>query len=156
MTRAYDNTRLYIEASGWTHVDQSLCDVMDIHYYEQDPKIFADTLSKIARGETIQTYGHVTGAHPVFVSEFGGIRWASSENSGWGYGVAPEGEKEFLDRLKGLTDALLDSEEITAFCYTQLTDVEQEVNGLYTYDRVPKFNPATIHAIISRKAPIED
>ena len=58
--------------------------------------------------------------------------------------------------LKGLTDALLDSKEITAFCYTQLTDVEQEVNGLYTYDRVPKFNPATIHAIISRKAPIED
>ena len=130
--------------------------VLDDHHRAIPLLLGADTLAKIARGEKIQTYGHVTGSHPVFVSEYGGIRWASSENSGWGYGVAPEGEKEFLDRLKGLTDALLDSEEITAFCYTQLTDVEQEVNGLYTYDRVPKFNPATIHAIIGRKAPIED
>ena len=42
-----------------------------------------------------------------------------------------------------------------AFCYTQLTDVEQEVNGLYTYDRRPKFDPEVIKAITSMPAAIE-
>ena len=41
-------------------------------------------------------------------------------------------------------------------CYTQLTNVEQEQNGLYTYDRQPKFDPAIFKAILSRKAAIED
>ncbi len=43
-----------------------------------------------------------------------------------------------------------------ALCYTQLTDVEQEQNGLYTYTREPQFDPAVISAILSRKAAIED
>ncbi len=41
------------------------------------------------------------------------------------------------------------------FCYTQLTDVEQEVNGLLTYHRKPKFDLAAIHAINSQQAAIE-
>ena len=41
------------------------------------------------------------------------------------------------------------------FCYTQLTDVEQEVNGLYTYERVPKFDPEIISAINRQKAACE-
>jgi hypothetical protein len=43
-----------------------------------------------------------------------------------------------------------------ALCYTQLTDVEQEMNGLYTYDRKPKFDPAIMHAILTQKAAIEE
>ena len=76
--------------------------------------------------------------------------------SGWGYGNAPKTEEEFLTRLKGLTDVLLDNECMLGYCYTQLTDVEQEQNGLYTYDRRPKFPPEVIHPIFSRKAAIED
>lgn len=53
-------------------------------------------------------------------------------------------------------DALLDNTAISGFCYTQLTDVEQEVNGLYTYDRRPKFPAEVIRAINMRKAAIED
>lgn len=60
-----------------------------------------------------------------------------------------------MTRLKGLTDALLDNERMFGLCYTQLTDVEQEQNGLYTYDRKPKFEPEVIHKIFSRKAAIE-
>ena len=59
-------------------------------------------------------------------------------------------------RLKGLTDVLLDNAAISAYCYTQLTDIEQEQNGLYTYDRTPKFPPEKIHPILSRKAAIEE
>ena len=54
-----------------------------------------------------------------------------------------------------MTDALLDNPSISGFCYTQLTDVEQEKNGLYTYAREPQFDVAKLHAIISRRAAIE-
>ena len=91
------------------------------------------------------------------MSEYGGIGWNSTAyENGWGYGNNPKTEEEFIARYKGLTDALLDSPYICALCYTQLTDVEQEINGLYTYDRKPKFDPAIIHAITSRKAAIEE
>lgn len=75
---------------------------------------------------------------------------------GGGYGNAPSSKEEFLERLKGLTDALLDNKYMFGCCYTQLTDVELEQNGLYTYEREAKFEPAIIHKIISRKAAIED
>ena len=63
---------------------------------------------------------------------------------------------EFIARYDGLTSALLNHPDHCAFCYTQLTDVEQEQNGLYTYDRKPKFDPAVIRAINAKKAAIEE
>ena len=54
-----------------------------------------------------------------------------------------------------MTDALLDNGNIFGFCYTQLYDVEQEVNGLYTYERKPKFESDDLYKIFSRKAKIE-
>ena len=92
----------------------------------------------------------------TFVSEYGGIRWAPAEEAGWGYGQAPMSEDEFIARFKGLTETLLFHPHMGALCYTQLTDVEQEVNGLYTYDRKPKFDPAVIRAVLTQKAAIEE
>ena len=74
----------------------------------------------------------------------------------YGYGEGPKTEEEFIERYRGLTNALLDNPDHFAFCYTQLTDVEQEQNGLYTYDRKPKFDPAIIRAINARKAAMEE
>ena len=74
----------------------------------------------------------------------------------WGYGDSPKTEKEFLDRYRGLVDALLDHPRMFGFCYTQLYDVEQEMNGLYTYSRKPKFDMEVIRAINSRKAAAEE
>ena len=104
-----------------------------------------------------QTY---TGG-PAFVSEYGGIRWAAGENdaskrASWGYGKDVDGAEDFVNRYKGLTDALLDNSCMFGLCYTQLTDVEQEQNGLYTYDRKPKFPPEIMRPIMARKAAIED
>ena len=73
----------------------------------------------------------------------------------WGYGNSPQTEEEYLDRYKRLTDVLLDNPRMFGFCYTQLYDVEQEVNGLYTYDRIAKFDMEIIRKINSRKAAIE-
>ena len=65
-------------------------------------------------------------------------------------------EQEFMERLNGLMAALQQAEGVWGFCYTQLTDVEQEVNGLYTYDRHPKFPPEVIRAINTQKAAVEE
>lgn len=160
VTRQYDRTRLYIDASGWTHIP-GLTDIMDIHDYEQDPAAFAERLAPLAGDGTYNVHrffghGHELEARPTFVSEYGGIRWAPSDAAGWGYGQAPLSEQEFLDRFKGLTEVLLFHPRMGALCYTQLTDVEQELNGLYTYDRKPKFDPAFMHAVLTQKAAIEE
>jgi hypothetical protein len=59
---------------------------------------------------------------------------------------------EYVERFAGLVDALLDNPEIAGFCYTQLTDTEQERNGLLTADRAPKLDPERIRAIVGRPA----
>ena len=98
----------------------------------------------------------------TFLSEYGGIRWIddprreNDRTKSWGYGNAPQTEEEFKYRFKGLTDALLDNDKMFGLCYTQLTDVEQEQNGIYTYDRREKFESKFFYDIMSRKAAIED
>ena len=97
----------------------------------------------------------------TFVSEYGGIRWApgdkdESRRGSWGYGKDVEGLEDFKRRFQGLTDALLDNNRMFGFCYTQLTDVEQEQNGLYTYHRQAKFDLDWLRSVVSRKAAIED
>ena len=86
------------------------------------------------------------------------IKWApgSTDEKAWGYGNGPRTEEEYISRYKGLTDALLDNPRMFGFCYTQLTDVEQEQNGIYYYDRTPKIDVNIFKEINSRKAAIED
>jgi len=152
MTRAYDPTRPLVDASGWYHTGDG--DIVDAHCYEQDPAKFAEMIAAMGRGEGVGFHVNVPTV-ATFMSEFGGTWWSKNTN-GWGYGASPLSEEEFLARFKGLMDALLDAPNMCAFCYTQLTDVEQEQNGLYTYDRQPKFPPEVIKPIVSRKAAIED
>ncbi len=156
MTRATDPTRLYIDASGWRHVD-GVSDIIDLHCYEQDPDKFAAYLAPTAHGQAIEMRHNGPDYRncPTFVSEYGGIRWASAEDKGWGYGRAPEDEAEFLDRYARLAKVILDNPRMGGLCYTQLTDVEQEVNGLYTYGRVLKFDAATLRAAMTAPAACE-
>ena len=153
-TRAFDASRPFIDASGWTHVD-GVSDLIDLHDYEQNPEIFGETLKKIAAGEAVKSPDGSTLTGITFVSEYGGIWWSDKED-GWGYGNRPTSEAEFLARFKGLTEAILACPVICALCYTQLTDVEQEQNGLYTYERRAKFDPEVISAILRQKAAIEE
>ena len=153
LTRAFDHSRPYLDASGWTHVE-GVSDLIDLHDYEQDPRVFAATLAKIAAGEEVKSPDGSLLRGITFVSEYGGIWW-SDKTDGWGYGVRPQSAEEALARFKGLTEAILGCPAICALCYTQLTDVEQEQNGLYTYERRAKFDPAVISAILRQKAAIE-
>ena len=156
-TKAADPTRPCIDTSGNYHV---VTDVYDVHDYEQDPAKFAEHFADYNEFGTMSNgigkRQHYSGKEPFFVSEYGGIRW-SDDVSGWGYGNAPKTEEEFKARFKSLTDVLLDDDRIFALCYTQLYDVEQEQNGLYTYDRRPKFeNMRDLYDAMARKAAIED
>lgn len=160
MTKQYDTTRPCIDTSGNFHV---LTDIYDLHDYEQDADVFAKRYRDFAQGGKLpDNHGDrqepVDGI-PVFLSEYGGIKWEADRREredAWGYGNGPESEEEYLERYRGLTDVLLDNPRMFGFCYTQLYDVEQEVNGLYTYDRTPKFDMEIIRKINSRKAAIEN
>ena len=152
-TKAADPTRPCIDTSGGLHTET---DIYDLHDYEQDPAIFRGHYPHDAMPhEPFRGRQAYDGVKPFFISEYGGIRW-TEDASGWGYGVAPVTAEEFIARYDGLTQALLDHPDHMGFCYTQLTDVEQEQNGLYTYDRKPKFDPAVIAAINRRPAAIEN
>ena len=108
--------------------------------------------------KTASRHKYVYHGEPIFVSEYGGIKWDinSGLTNAWGYGNAPQTVEEFIARYKGLTDTLLDTPTLLGFCYTQLYDVEQETNGLYTYDREPKFDMKIFKEINTRHAKIED
>ncbi len=159
-TKALDKTRPVIDTSGHYHVKT---DIFDVHDYEQDPNKFKTFFDEIDKGlvkdhlyrneksRNRQTYR----GEAVFVSEYGGILWAEGSD-GWGYGNGPESREEFIERYKGLTEALLDNKYIMGFCYTQLYDVEQEQNGLMTYDRKFKFDSEIIRKINTKKAAIEN
>jgi hypothetical protein len=71
---------------------------------------------------------------------------------GWGY-TAVTSADEHLEHYEALIAALVSCEPVQGFCYTQLTDVEQEVNGLLTYDRTPKADLTRIREISSRSTP---
>ena len=79
---------------------------------------------------------------PIMITEYGGVKVEEQGAEGWGYGEAAKSYSEMLDRMAALTNAILGEDEICGYCYTQLTDVEQEVNGLLTYDRKPKVDPS--------------
>ena len=162
MTRAIDDTRLYIDTSGWRHVS-GVADILDVHDYNQDPESFAKTYEPLKRGEQVPIHYPAKWnikefGYPTFISEYGGIGWDLDDTNGasWGYGNTPTSPEEFIARFKGLTEAILFHPKMGALCYTQLTDVEQEQNGMYSYDRRPKFDPAIFHAILTQKAAIEE
>lgn len=151
ITKAIDPTRPINDASGDKHI---LTDIWGVHNYQQDPKILADALigregeepyRNIRDDKSLAVYE----GQPYIVSEFGGIGWMKPEENGtsWGYGSVPEAMEDFYKRLEGLVQAMGSSNIVVGFCYTQLTDVEQEKNGIYYYDRTPKFDMNRIKAI---------
>lgn len=156
ITKQFDPSRPVFDTSGSMHT--SVTDVYDVHDYTQDPEKFT---ALFAKGIRPHMYGSINGVYrgqPYMVTEFGGIRWEidGDGSNAWGYGQAPTTEQEFLARFDTMVSTLLQNPDCTGFCYTQLYDVEQEKNGLYTYDRVPKFDPERIRATVAARAAVEE
>lgn len=167
-TKAADPTRPVLDASGYSHrVPET--DIWDSHNYEQDPVEFGRQMAGLAEGTP---YGNTSEGKPIsqeyngqpyFCSEFGGIWWnpEAAQASGkdntqsWGYGQRVKDEADFYDRFTGLIDVLLDNPLMFGYCYTQLTDVFQEENGIYRFDRSNKLDVPRIQAIQTRTAAYE-
>ena len=161
VTKAYDHTRPVIDTSGYVHVET---DLYDVHDYDQNPETFAERYRPLAEeGEARRNNPEHDAPYlgqPYWVSEYGGIWWnpGQEDENGWGYGGVdgrPRSEEDFFQRYRKLTETLLNHPRMCAFCYTQLYDIEQEVNGLYYYNRTAKFDPEKLKAINSQKAAIE-
>ncbi len=152
VTKEMDHTRPVIDSSGGVHF---MTDMYDVHDYEQDPARLKDCFDKMLEDPDFvpnpihqeQLKRNVYAGQPIWVSEYGGTFWNPDEPGGWGYGNAPESEVAFLARYEGLTSVLMQNPRICGFCYTQLTDIEQEQNGLYKYDRSRKFSNEIYDAI---------
>jgi len=160
LTRALDPTRPVHDASGWTHVQT---DIYSVHDYQQDPAEFRATYAAGPRdtGEARKRFGGEDGAayagQPFVVDEYGGTWWENgAEGDGsWGYGERPKSAEEALSRIVALTEVLLQNPAVAGFCYTQLTDIEQERNGLYTDARRLKFDAERLRAAFAGPAAIE-
>lgn len=151
LTRSLDPTRPVNDASGYAH---ARTDLWTVHTYEQSPENLKQLLA-LKDGQPWRNFPDREIAYegqPYIVDEFGGIKWIPedrrpfAENS-WGYGEGPRTLEEFYSRLKGMVDTLFGYPHIAGYCYTQLTDVEQEQNGIYNYDRSVKFDMGKIAKI---------
>lgn len=166
-TKAIDKTRPVIDNSGGYHSPNT--DFYDVHDYEQNVDKFKERYQEHLKGNyytpfaDIQT--HYDGKLPYFNSEFGGIKWhkrnalENDMQASWGYGDSPKTEEEYVERFCGLCEVMLSNPSFAGFCYTQLTDVEQEQNGIYYYDRSPKFKKELyerMKASCSKKSIIEN
>ena len=152
MTWALDRTRPTIDTSGWVHgLPES--QLLDAHDYDGDGGTFykrwTDRLGNAALPARYLSEAPKWRTDiPFFISEFGGIGY--DVQGGWGYGGTPKSEAEYFTRLNATVKALTDNPNLFGFCYTQLTDVEQEHNGVYYYDRKPKFDLAKFKAAFTQ------
>ena len=152
MTKSIDTMRPVISNDGWYHAKS---DILTLHHYEQNSSWLAhlyDTKEKLTDGYCGNSQllpfaaGFKYEGQPIIFTEFGGTHYASDE--GWGYGASVHTHEEFLERFSSLIKAVEDM-DISGYCYTQLTDVEQETNGLLTVDRAPKVPIEKIAEIIN-------
>jgi len=160
LTKAIDPTRPVNGSSGDFHAKT---DLWTIHCYDRAPKLGAIDRPEgevfcpdwLKKGKNLDRlpYWRYDG-QPYLIDEFGGLGWIPPErraaDNTWGYGNAIKTEEEFFSILKAEVDQILGVKRICGYCYTQLTDVEQEQNGVYYYDRTPKFDVKKFKDIFGR------
>ena len=158
LTKAVDPYRPVIVNDGWEH---TVSDIITLHDYEEEGKTFLERYTKL-KEEILDTevyhsstksafangYGYQ--GQPVIISEFGGIAFDGT-GEGWGYGNKVEDEDAFLRRFDEITTAVKEVPYACGYCYTQVTDVQQEINGLMDMRRNFKVDPEKIREINERK-----
>ncbi|WP_203433612.1 glycoside hydrolase family 2 protein [Jiangella asiatica] len=167
LTKALDPTRLVISNDGWEH---TISDIWSVHDYTPSGASIRGryhtreavhrTLYEAGPGRRkVMLLDDERAGQPVMITEFGGLSYAHELDGKWAGYATVDSSDELRDGVKELIDAITDSPEISGFCYTQLTDTQQERNGLLTEDREPKLPMDVLRAIISRPSraiPAED
>lgn len=152
LTKAIDSMRPVIVNDGWEH---TISDIITLHDYEEFEDKFIKRYTnkeKIVNNEIAfnntkhaMAQGCKYDGQPIIISEYGGIAFDSEK--GWGYGNQVKNEAEFFYRYESITKGIKNTDYITGFCYTQLTDVQQEINGLLNENRAPKIDIQKIRLI---------
>ncbi len=157
ITHTIDNTRLVIDNEGWQHTEDT--DLFAIHNYEKSGEALYQQYKNVTpQSTTIPNAhreallpGYKYNGSPLYLSEIGGIAFIPADTNvpgeSWGYSGVEKTQEAALSRLTQLYQGLAKLNNLAGICYTQLTDVEQEVNGLATYDRKPKFPAERVKAL---------
>jgi hypothetical protein len=160
LTKALDPDRLVIGNDGW---EQPVTDIVTVHDYTSRGAVLRQRYGDWAKLEHTLTRtqpayrvvllpGAAREGKPVLISEFGGISLDLDNRQGWqGYGAVRNAD-QLVQGYTDLVTALLDSPAVVGFCWTQLTDTQQERNGLLTADRQPKAAFERIRAVTTRVA----
>lgn len=158
LTKSIDDMRPVVVNDGWEH---TVSDIITLHDYEEDGDAFferyGEHLDEIMSGERYFNFiktafadGYEYKGQPIIISEYGGIAFSSGVEGEWGYGNMVTSEEVFLKRYDKITTAIKNLPYAAGFCYTQVSDVQQEINGLMTADRKFKIEPEKIREINCR------
>lgn len=151
LTKALDPMRPVVSNDGWEH---TVSDLVTVHDYREtgaellalhgdgDARVLSGELSYSWYGQKLFANGYAYQNQPMLLSEYGGIAFRTAD--GWGYGDPAEDEQAFLTRFLSQNEAIAAMPQYSGFCYTQLTDVEQEKNGLLRADRSEKLSEAGV------------
>lgn len=176
LTKQLDPSRPINGVSGGIHIKT---DIWTEHHYEQNPERLREIIyndgKMFVRGPEVQarlrgnvgfnrpvlndpyTFPTYQGDIPYILDEFGGIKCMEAnpaKDGAWGYGDAAQTKEDFYKRLEGQVRVLIEmSDKVWGYCYTQLTDVEQEQNGIYYYDRGTKYDMERVKAIFQMALP---
>ncbi len=158
LTKSLDKNRPVIVNDGWEH---TVSDIITLHDYEEVGETLRKRYNEYKDGildtsvyhcdiKSAFANGYQYHGQPILISEFGGIAF-NNDDSGWGYGNKVNTEEDFIRRFDSITTAVKEIPYVCGYCYTQVSDVQQEINGLMDIDRNFKINPEVIKEINERR-----
>lgn len=149
--KAFDDTRFISSNDGWEQTSSG--DILSVHDYSIIPQWLGASVEMASNGRAdlreLYANGYAYDGKPIILTEFGGIAFSDGRDDTWGYNGKVVDSDAYFNRLKALLNRVKDDKVLSGFCYTQLTDVMQETNGLLTPDRKPKLELDVYHSIFS-------
>lgn len=158
LTKSIDRYRPVIVNDGWEH---TVSDIITLHDYEEVGETFYKRYMEFkeqilttevyhSSSKSALANGFAYKGQPIIISEYGGIAF-NNDDSGWGYGNKVNTKEDFIRRFDEITTAVKELPYCCGFCYTQVSDVQQEINGLMDMERNFKVDPKVIKEINERK-----
>jgi len=149
LVKSLDSTRLVIDDDGWYHTNTDICTK---HFYSDLdllPEDFDEEI-KMKYPEDYEPSIYLDNFEyknePILYSEVGGytLDLNNEIDKPFGYGQV-DSCNDLLSRVMDLLKVFDNKKEwISGICYTELYDQFQEINGLLTIEREPKFSPSTL------------
>jgi len=155
LIKSIDPTRLVVDNDGWWHTDAT--DICTRHFYANVNKLPKSLEDEINNHEQPNRKAYLNpyryNNEPIIYSEIGGYGYDVNDiiANGWGYGKRLKNQEGFFVKILQLFKEFEKRKSwIQGFCYTELYDQFQEVNGLLTINREPKFPPAKLKKLLEK------